>query len=196
MVTTEDFSQRINYLPRADPPHMLDEPRFKGAYNFSTACTDYLQKYYLDILNIKRSWNFINPSKWFLESIKEFVEFTPDLLGALQPRSILPFIESFRYTGTYRGFELLCQGIFGEEVNIEYVEPYTIIIHNIETPIKYAILGEGEQDFFLLTEDLTKELTTEDVFVPPSGLWVVIDILKENLPAGIAEIATINFGGV
>lgn len=193
---SEEFVERINSLPRADPPHMLDEPRFKGAYNFSTACTDYLQKYYLDVLYIRKTWNFINPSEWFLESIKDFVEFTPELLDALQPRSILPFIESFRYTGTYKGFELMCQGIFGQDVNIEYKDPYTIIINNIETPITYLILGEGEQDFYLLTEDLTKELSTEDVFVPPAGLWVVIDILKQNLPAGIAEITTINFGAV
>jgi len=194
MVTSEDFSQRINYLPRADTPHMLDEPRFKGAYNFSTACTDYLQKYYIDILNVKRTWNFINPSKWFLESIKDFVEFTPELLEVLQPRSVLPFIESFRYTGTYKGFELLCQGIFGEEVKIEYVDPYTIIISNIKTAINFYLLGEGEQSFFLVTEDLNKYLMTEDVFVPPNGLWVIEQILKKNLPAGISEVATIIFG--
>ena len=172
---------------------MLDEPRFKGAYNFSTACTDYLQKYYIDILNIKRTWNFINPSKWFLESIKDFVEFTPELLEVLQPRSVLPFIESFRYTGTYKGFELLCQGIFGEDVEITYQDPYTIKIANIETAINYRILAEGEQSFYLVTEDLKNYLITEDVFVPTNGLWVIKEILRQNLPAGISEIAKIEF---
>lgn len=191
---SNDFVERINYLPRAETPHMLDEPRFKGAYNFSTACTDYLQKYYVDILNIKRTWNFINPSKWFLESIKDFVEFTPELLDILQPRSVLPFIKSFQNTGTYYGFELLCQGIFGQEVVIEYIDPYTINISNIETAINYKILGEGEQSFYLVTEDLKNALITEDVFAPPSGLWVISQILKKNLPAGIAEISTISFG--
>ena len=155
------FVQKVNYLPRAELPHMMKEPHFKGAYNFSTACTDYLQDYYAQLLKIKRTWNFVNPSTWFFESIKDFVEFVPELLESLQPRSILLFLESFRYTGTYYGFELLCKGIFGEDVIVTYEDPYIINIDGISSAINYKILGEGEQDFYLTTEDMKYDLITK-----------------------------------
>jgi len=211
-----DFIENINKLPRANITHVMTRLHFKGSYNFHIACTDYLQKYYMQILHIKRSWNFTNPSTWFLTSIKDYIEFVPELLESLQPRSVLPFIQSFRYTGTYYGFQLLCIGIFGKDVIVEYRSPddglagtpnpndpdlvpyptvdvLTINIDGISSPINYKILGEGEQDFYLTTEDMKYYLITEDVFVPPSGLWTIEKILRQNLPAGVAEIVEINF---
>ena len=188
-----DFTENINQLPKANLPHMMVEKHFKGTYNFSTACTDYLQKHYMEVLKIKRGWTFVNPSTWFLTSIKDYVEFAPELLESLQPRSILPFLKSFRYTGTYYGFELLCKGIFGEDVTVTYEDPYIINIDGISSAINYKILGEGEQDFYLITEDMNNYLITEDEFVPPQGIWIIEKILRQNLPAGIGEIVTINF---
>lgn len=193
MVSKIDFTEVTNRLPRANLPHFMDEEHFKGAYNFSTACTDYLQSFYLEFFKIERGWTFVNPSNWFLTSIKDYVQFVPELLESLQPRSVIPFLKSFRHTGTYYGFELLCKGIFGEKVTIEYVDPYIINIDGITSPINYSILGEGEQNFYLTTEDMNFYLITEDIFVPPQGLWILDKILRENLPAGIGEIVTINF---
>lgn len=188
-----DFVQRLNQIPKAEVVHTLKKQHLKGAYNISISCTDYLQDIYIQLLNIKRGWNFVNPSNWFLYTIKDFVEFVPDLLQNLQGRSVIPFLSSFRYTGTYYGFELLCIGIFGEDVKIEYVDPYIININGISSPINFAISGEGGQDFVLITEDLEFILVTEDEFAPPSGTWVIEKILRANLPAGIGEIVEINF---
>ena len=85
MADLNTFIEKENVLPKAELPHFFNEVQFKGAYNFSISCTKFLDDFYLELLEIRRTWNFLNPSPWFLESIKDHIEFVPDLLLDLLP---------------------------------------------------------------------------------------------------------------
>lgn len=197
MADLNTFIEKENVLPKAELPHFFSEPQFKGAYNFSKSCVKILDDFYLDLLEIRRTWNFLNPSQWFLDSVKDYIEFVPELLFELQDRSILLMIESFSHVGSYKGFELLCQAIFGQKVIIEYTDPYQINITNIETNIFHTFCSEyslnSESNFVFCTEEQQFVFVTEDEFLPPAGIGVIESILRKNLPAGIGEIVNFDF---
>jgi hypothetical protein len=197
MADLNTFIEKENVLPKAELPHFFNESQFKGAYNFSISCTKFLDDFYLEFLEIRRTWNFLNPSPWFLDSIKDHVEFVPDLLLDLQNRALFLMMKSFAHVGTYQGFELLCQAIFGQNVSIEYVDPYQINISNIETNLRHIICSEyslnEDNNFMFCTEDDQFIFITEDEFLPPAGIGIIESILRKNLPAGIGEIVNFDF---
>lgn len=197
MADLNSFIEKENVLPKAELPHFFSESQFKGAYNFSKSCVKILDDFYLDLLEIRRTWNFLNPSQWFLDSVKDYIEFVPELLFELQDRSILLMIQSFAHVGTYKGFELLCQAIFGQNVIIEYTDPYQINISNIQTDLIHTFCSEyslnPESNFAFCTEDQQSAFVTEDEFLPPAGIGVIESILRKNLPAGIGEIVNFDF---
>jgi len=197
MADLNTFIEKENVLPKAELPYFFYEVQFKGAYNFSISCTKFLDDFYLELLEIRRTWNFLNPSPWFLESIKDNIEFLPDLLLDLQNRAMFLMLKSFAHVGTYKGFELLCQAIFGQNVSIEYIDPYQINISNIETNLIHVLCSEyslnEDNNFMFCTEDDQFIFVTEDEFLPPAGIGVIESILRKNLPAGIGEIVNFDF---
>lgn len=197
MIDLDSFVEKQNILPKAELPHFFNESQFKGAYNFSKSCVKFLEDFYIEILEIRRTWNFVNPSPWFLDSIKDNVEFVPELLLDLQNRAILFMLKSFAHVGTYQGFHLLCQSIFGQNVSIEYIDPYQINISNIETNLRHIFCSEysldEDQNFLFCTVDEKFVFVTEDEFLPPAGIGIIEGILRKNLPAGIGEIVNFAF---
>lgn len=183
----------VNALEGANNPHFFEEEE-PYLYVYSKYFQDLLQSIYRDFLTIEQGWNFNGNSEWFLESIQNYVEFVPILLEQLRVRAVLPFLQAFGLVGTYQGFAQACIGLFGEDVVIEYVDAsYEINIGNITTPVSNLFIAEGRGDFNFVTEDGVNLLKTEDIFVPPSGLSSIREVLRKFLPAEHSEVVTINF---
>lgn len=183
----------VNALEGANTPHFFPEkePLLEV---YSKYFQDLLQSIFDDFLTIEMQWNFTNNSEWFLQAIQEHIEFVPALLEHLKSRAILPFLNAFGMVGTYEGFAQACIGLFGDGVTIEYLDPgHVINIGDISSPLDYLFLAEGRGDFNFLTEDGVNLLKTEPIFIPPSGLSTLRQILKKFLPAEHSEIVTINF---
>lgn len=182
-----------NQLEGANSPHFYpeDEPYL---YEYSSALQDLVKSIWFDLLAIEKGWNFRANSPWFLESVQDYIEFIPDLLETLKARAIGPFLSAFGKVGTYEGFAQACIGLFGPDVAIIYEDNIPrITITNITSPISYYFVSEGRDDFYFITEDGINRFVSSPIFVPPTGLGTIRNVLRAFLPAGQYEITEIVF---